>query len=1243
MDNTKISWLHKPIHPSLPAVTNEIVLFAGIILLAIITRFYDLGTRVMSHDESLHTYFSWLLYKGQGYQHTPMMHGPYQFHIIALSYFLFGVSDFTARIPAVVFSIATVWMVWYWRRYLGTWGMIIAAFLMVISPYMLYYGRYVRNESYVGFSGILLLYSILRYLEVGEKKYLYLVTVATVLHFSSKETAFIYTALALVFLGFHFIYQVTKTTWENKPSAFRAFVILLAAGVLFAGIGLTIKIAQPVPDKTLSTTETAAPADPNNTQAIEQTNEAGSIPLFLILFALGGLAIVAAGIFYFYLAYLRNEIPRDRSFDLLLMIFTFIMPQLTAFGLEALKKLNISTTTIPTDAASVAGLDPQSTLVMGIVLGVLFIVSIVVGLLWNRDWWKYGVLFWGVFTILYTTVFTNVNGFFTGVVGSLGYWLVQQGVERGSQPMYYYWLIQIPMYEYLPAIGSVVAIGLGLNKLFGRKQVAAESEAVIELESDNPIFGVFFGLMTWWSISTVVAFSMAGEKMPWLTYHMAWPMVLFTGWAMGQIIEAVSEKWDEFKSQRSALSILVFAVFLLAAFNAARAWFGPNRPFAGTDLVQLQATTAFVLPMVIAIAAGALLYYFVREDLASLGVVLLITVALITLPVTIVAGIKLYASSTNPAVDTVLLRADWIGFLQALLALIAIVIGLYYIRTREQMNSPLVGLYVLTLFGLLAIQTMRTSFRASYINYDNATEYLVYAHGATGVKEVLSQVTEISERTAGGLNAVVAYDASAPDTGVSWPVVWYLRDFTALRSFDQPSRSLRESVAVIVDQKNFDKIEPALGDGYYRFDYIRMWWPNQDYFHLTGCGSHFFCKDFSITRISEAVTNPAIRDGIFEIWFNRDYTAYAQAVGSSSMTLTTWSPADQMRLYVRKDVAAKIWNYGVGPSISPAASDPYLAGTVILTADQIFGSELYTPGLNAPRAIAAGLNNDFYIADSRNHRILHIASDGSLLNQWGSYAAVDYFSGVITQAEALKQAPLGTFNEPWGVAVGPDGSVYITDTWNHRVEKFTAEGKPLKSWGQYGQPALGDPATAGYFWGPRGIAVDAQGRVYVADTGNKRIVVFDENGNYLTEFGTAGFDAGQFDEPVGVAVARSGTVYVTDTWNQRVQAFAPSGGDFYIPILQWDVNAWFGIGGNIQSLDNKPFIAVGANEHVFITDPEGFRIIEFTPEGQFVRTWGAFGSGSAEIGLAAGVAVDQSGFVWVTDAGNNRIMKFKLP
>jgi predicted membrane-bound mannosyltransferase/DNA-binding beta-propeller fold protein YncE len=1230
----KFSWLERPIHPALSAITVEVALFAGILLLAIVTRFYDLGTRVMSHDESLHTYFSWLLYRGQGYQHTPMMHGPWQFHWIALSYFLFGVSDFTARIPAALFSIATVAMVWHWRRFLGRTGAIITALLMVVSPFMLFYGRYVREDVYTGLSGLLMLYAILRYLESGGSKYLYMLTIALIIHFADKETSFIYALQAFVFLAVYFVVQITRKPWEENQRLFRLFIIALVAGSVLLGVGTTAAYLNRS-HETLSGTETAAPANPTDTPSPFGPTSGGS-SFGTVLLAVGALILLGAGLAYFFLAYVWHRIPKNRSFDLMILLGTFILPMATAFPLDWLKeRLNV---VVPTDAASVSALDSRALAIIGAFVAVFFIFSIIIGMVWNRDWWKYAALFWSVFTIFYTTFFTNAAGFFTGIIGSLGYWLVQQGVERGSQPEYYYVLVQIPIYEYLPAIGTLVAIGLGLRKLLGERAPVSddapapdedammagevveaepvEAAVVLEVEPATSNFGAFFGLTLWWAVSSILAFTIAGERMPWLTYHMTWPMILLAGWAIGQIIDSVAPRSTFEQPQRAGLAILTLIVFVLAAFNTLRSLYGATPPFQGSELLQLQATASFIFPFITMILSGALLAYLMRDDLISLGVVALMILALITLGASLINGATLLTLTSTPDIDPASLSSNWLKFGSALLALIGSIIGIIYLW-RRQRTSSFVSLVVLTIFGLLFVQTARTSFRAAYINYDDATEYMVYAHGATGVKDVMRQVEEISERTAGGLNAVIAYDASAPDTGVSWPVVWYLRDYTALRSFDQPTRSLRDAVAVIVDQKNFDKITAALGDEYYQFDYIRMWWPNQDYFNLDKA------------RVLNAITNPQIREGIFDIWFNRDYTTYAQAIGSTSMTLTTWQPADQMRLYIRKDVAAKIWNYGVGPAEAPVTVDPYEANTIMIPADQIFGADRYPPlGLNAPRAIAAGLNDDIYVADSRNHRILHVAADGRLLKEWGTFA--DNASG---------NAPIGTFNEPWGVAVGPDGSVYVSDTWNHRVQKFTEDGEPVTSWGQYGQPIPEDPASQSSFWGPRGIAVDSQGHVFVADTGNKRIAVFDEDGKYITEFGTAGLDPGQFDEPVGVAASNDGTVYVTDTWNQRVQSFIPNeDGTLYFPLHQWDVNAWFG-----QSLENKPFIAVNADRHVFITDPEGYRVIEFTENGDFVRTWGDFGVGPDEIGLAAGITVDPAGSIWITDASNNRILRYTLP
>jgi DNA-binding beta-propeller fold protein YncE len=170
--------------------------------------------------------------------------------------------------------------------------------------------------------------------------------------------------------------------------------------------------------------------------------------------------------------------------------------------------------------------------------------------------------------------------------------------------------------------------------------------------------------------------------------------------------------------------------------------------------------------------------------------------------------------------------------------------------------------------------------------------------------------------------------------------------------------------------------------------------------------------------------------------------------------------------------------------------------------------------------------------------------------------------------------------------------------------------------------------------------VDDKGRVYVTDTGNKRIAVFDADGNFLTDFGSAGFDPGQFDEPVGVAIDREGTVYVADTWNKRIQTFAPvetESGLTFAPLKQWDVYGWFG-----QSLDNKPFIAVNDALHVFITDPDGYRIMEFDQNGTLVRAWDDLAS-DISLGLPSGIAIDDEGHVWVTDSTNNRLRRYTLP
>ncbi len=1208
MDQTEkenLPWLERPLFPTVPALTNEVVLFAAIMVLAFVSRFYNLGLRVMSHDESLHTYFSWLFYKGDGYQHNPMMHGPLQFHLIALSYFLFGPNDFTARIPAALFNIATIAMCWKWRRYLGKTGGLVAAFLMLISPIMLFYGRYVREDPYAIFSGVVMLYVVLRYLETGRPRYLYLLAAILVLHFIDKETAFMYTAELLLFLAIYFIFRVTRRAWQNK-TAYRGFIIALIVGILLLGAGGAIYLANRQ-SATLSAGEVASPANPGATSPLQAPSSASSAAVLLLI----GAVAIAVAAYFLIRGYTWQRIKGERSFDMLILTGTLVLPMLSAFVIDFLKaRLNV---TIPTTAAEVQSLTPNGVLIVGLIVAAAYVISIIVGMFWSRDWWKYALTFWVPFTVFYTTIFTNTDGFFTGIVGSLGYWLVQQGVQRGSQPWYYYILIEIPIYEFLPAIGAIAALILALRR---RAEFAAQAPAIEPNlhVADGPIadgpvtaesvpdeaeakaeaapaptpvepltekvelpesparsnFSNMVALLVYWIVASLAAFSYAGEKMPWLTYHLTWPLILFAGWGIGYLLDTTD--WQQLRQQKVLLVLATVFIFFTSFAACMISVLSPTPPFQGKTLDELQATNSFLLPAIVAVASAAALIYLLR---------------------------------------------NWTG---------------------RQVGRA----FVLTFFGLLTVLTIRTAFRAAYINYDNAMEFLVYAHASTAVKDVISQATEISQRTTGGMGVNIAYDASAPDTGVSWPFVWYLRDFTNQHSFDQPTRSLRDSSIVIVDSKNFDKIDAALGPGFYRIDYIRMWWPNQDYFNLvsdrqpgpfpqnyscTGVLSWlrlFQTKDFS--RVCSAILDPSIRSGIINIWLNRDYTTYAGATGHTDLTLATWQPSDAMRMYIRKDVAQQIWKYGAAPAQQAAEVDPYKGKTVTLTADQIISTDAVTPPMNAPRALAFAPDGSFYVADSRNNRILHFDPTGKLLNAWGKSSGNNI-------SNPNPNAPAGTFNEPWGVAVGSDGSVYVTDTWNYRVQKFTADGTFVKMWSTFNSNS-----GQSTFYGPRGIAVDAQNRVLVVDTGNKRVVVFDSNGNYVTEFGSAGLDPGQFDEPVGIAIDSKGVLYIADTWNQRVQTFTVSAdGMSFTPLKQWDVVGWAG-----ESLDNKPFIAVDNNGHVFITDPEGYRVIEYTTDGQLVQTWGDYGSTATTFGIAAGVAIDPQGHIWVTDAGNNRIMRFTL-
>ena len=173
----------------------------GIALVALILRITGLDVRALHHDESLHATFSWYLAEGRGYAHDPLTHGPFQFHITALSFLLFGDSDSTSRIPAALFGTALVLTPLLLRSTLGKVGTIAASALFTISPALLYYSRFAREDSYVALFLMLASIAVWRYIEEGRLRWVVTLAAALAFAFSTKETTYIYVAVLLLYLN----------------------------------------------------------------------------------------------------------------------------------------------------------------------------------------------------------------------------------------------------------------------------------------------------------------------------------------------------------------------------------------------------------------------------------------------------------------------------------------------------------------------------------------------------------------------------------------------------------------------------------------------------------------------------------------------------------------------------------------------------------------------------------------------------------------------------------------------------------------------------------------------------------------------------------------------------------------------------------------------------------------------------------------------------------------------------------
>ena len=562
--------------------------FLAIIAVAAGMRLWELNGRTMHYDEAIHLHFAWKLAQGVEFVHSPWMHGPLQIELVAALIKFVGDTDFLARLPYALFGVALVAMPYFLREQLGSKGAVCAAIILAMSPTLLYFSRFGRNDILMAVWALLLLIGLWRYTATSRNRYLYWSALVVALMLASKETSYfiiLFFGIAALALGFRqlWAFLMRRCSWSDINGA-GGFFILLATLTLPQATAMLAVIQRPlgltlVAKDSGSTGETGAPVW---TEPFVTLPVWGS-PLWLGMLAAAALAGVMAGFAWWkwrgptpvsglILAgavvvataasiaavavatvqplgqSMASLLPNASAADMVVVDFgaaaALILVAVVILRLEQMSMRRITLmlgpavlltllwlfllssdvmltgAALPDSAAATADLEggriAVNYLVPVLALLGMFAVSVGVGVSWGGGVWLIAAgIFYAVWTALYTTLFTNTAGLFTGSWQSLGYWLAQQEEARGNQPWYYYG-VGLTVYELLALVFGLVA--------------------VVWLIRRREPFGL---VLAGWTIATLAVYTTAGEKMPWLLVNITVPLALVAGMLLGHLADGM--------------------------------------------------------------------------------------------------------------------------------------------------------------------------------------------------------------------------------------------------------------------------------------------------------------------------------------------------------------------------------------------------------------------------------------------------------------------------------------------------------------------------------------------------------------------------------------------------------------------------------------------------------------------------------------------------------------------------------
>jgi trimeric autotransporter adhesin len=313
--------------------------------------------------------------------------------------------------------------------------------------------------------------------------------------------------------------------------------------------------------------------------------------------------------------------------------------------------------------------------------------------------------------------------------------------------------------------------------------------------------------------------------------------------------------------------------------------------------------------------------------------------------------------------------------------------------------------------------------------------------------------------------------------------------------------------------------------------------------------------------------------------------------------------------------------------------------------------------LKYPHGVAIDASGNIYIADTNHSRIRMVTKSTGIISTVAGTGSSGYSGdgGLATSAK---------LNYPYGVAIDASGNIYIADTYNHRIRMVMLSAgiiSTVAGTGSYGYSGDGGLATSAKLYYPYFVAIDASGNIYIADTNNNRVRMVTLSTGIISTVagnGSSGYsgDGGLATSANlyslrGVAFDASGNIYIADTYNLRMRMVTKSTG-IISTVAGTGSYGYSGDGGIATSakLTHPQGFAIDASGNIYIADADNHRIRMVTKSTGIISTVAGTGSSgySGDGGIATsaglyyprGVAIDASGNIYIADYSNHRIRMF---